>query len=113
MKIFPYILILCTIGLSGCAHDLMRGSVAMKVNDQEGHVCLGNNEVKVGDKVALYKNDCTQSGNKQFSSVYEPPCKKIKIGDGEITRVLNEHYSVVKADPGTTLQEGFIVEKYR
>ncbi len=43
---------------SGCAHSLMRGSVAMKANDEEAHVCMGNTEVKVGDRVVLYKNVC-------------------------------------------------------
>lgn len=41
------------IALSGCAHGLMRGSVAMKANEDEAHVCMGDKEVKAGDRVAL------------------------------------------------------------
>jgi hypothetical protein len=75
------------IGLIGVgyAHGLMRGSVAMKFNDHEAHVCLGDTEVKAGDKV--------------------------KIGEGTILQTLNEHYSVMKVDPQVAFEEGTIVEK--
>jgi hypothetical protein len=99
--------------LSGCVHDVMRGSVAMKINDQEGHVSLGRSEVEVGDRVALYDNECSSSSHTTYSSVYEPPCKKVKLGEGQITQVLNENYSVLKADAGTILKEGTIAEKIR
>ncbi len=113
MRGLSFILLGLAAGISGCAHDTMRGNVAMKITDQEGHVCLGNNEVKPGDRVTLYNNECLPSSNKQYSSVYEPPCKKVRIGEGRITQVLNDHYSVVTADPGITLKEGTIVEKMR
>jgi hypothetical protein len=32
-------------------HQFMRGSVAMKATGREAHVCLGDDEVKVGDHV--------------------------------------------------------------
>jgi hypothetical protein len=90
---------------------MMRGSVAMKVSDQEGYVCLGENEVKQGDKVALFRSDCTPVGtSNRAASPYGPACKKIKVGEGEITQLLNEHYSVVKTSPSVALQEGLIVE---
>lgn len=88
---------------TGCAasHSQMRGSVAMKVNDQEGHVCLGSNEVAVGDKLSVYKNECVQ----KFG------CKKTKLGEAKVTQVLDEHYSVVQFDPGVIVEEGTLVEK--
>jgi type IV secretory pathway protease TraF len=98
---------LLALSLGGCAHGLMRGSVAMKTGDHEAHVCMGNQEVKVGDKVVAYKNHCTGGGRARgdFS------CEKRKIGDGTITKLLNEHYSVVQFDDGVQFDEGTIVEK--
>lgn len=98
-------------GLAGCAsHSMMRGSVAMKISESEAHVCMGNNEVKVGDKVNVFKNNC----NKDFSSetsTYKTSCKKELVGQGEVTSLVNEHYSVVKFEKGVKFEEGTVIEK--
>lgn len=88
----------------------MRGSVAMKVNDAEAHVCLGDNEVMAGDKVALYKNDC-RSALVGAKAAPGGACEKVKLGEGVVSRTLNTHYSVVKVTPGVQFEEGTIVEK--
>jgi hypothetical protein len=110
MKKLGCFVMVCTMALSGCAHNLKRGSVVMKIDEDEGYVCLGENEVKEGDKVALFKSECTPAGTSRTSSAYVAPCKKIKIGEGEITKLLNEHYSVVMTAPNITMEEGTIVE---
>lgn len=94
----------------GCAHNTMRGSVAMKEDNSEAHVCLGKNEVKAGDRVTLFKNDCkaVAGGGEADTS---GSCEKVRIGEGTVERTLNEHYSIVKVDPGVKFQEGTIVEK--
>lgn len=104
--------VLLSASLFGCAHSTMRGSVAMKGDDQEAHVCLGNGEVKAGDKVALFKNVCTggKGGGKGGDRI-TGGCIKTKLGEGTVERTLNEHYSVVKVDPGVQFEEGSIVEK--
>ena len=107
MGILLFVLVLSGVGLVGCAHTAMRGSVAMKGDNQEAHVCLGDNEVKVGDRVSLYKNQCNGRGGKAGDIV----CQKIPLGGGEVTRLLNRHYSVVKVDPGVLFEEGTVVEK--
>lgn len=84
---------------SACAHSNMRGSVAMKTAPGEAHVCLGNGEVAVGDKVAIFQNVCQGK-----------TCTKTKVGEGQVTEILNDHYSVVKAS-GVSLEEGYIVER--
>jgi hypothetical protein len=115
MKIQCIVMALAATALTGCAHSTMRGSVAMKASDDEAHVCMGDKEVKAGDKVALFKNVCTggkggggRSGDRggDFGG-----CKKVKLGEGSIERVLNDHYSVVKVNPGVQFEEGSIVEK--
>lgn len=93
---------------SGCAHQQMRGSVVMKISDDEAHVCLGDHEVFAGDRVVLFKNVCSKGGKARDSSA---GCEKVKLGNGIVARVLNEHYSVIKVDEGVEFEEGAIVEK--
>ncbi|MGK5087356.1 hypothetical protein WDW86_07340 [Bdellovibrionota bacterium FG-2] len=95
--------------LIGCAHSTMRGTVAMKVSDREAHVCLGDNEVKAGDKVALFSSECKAGTGKQNAD--QAGCKKVKLGEGQVVRVLNEHYSLIEVNPGVLFNEGTIVEK--
>jgi len=113
MKAVKVISVVALLALVGCAHGTMRGSVAMKASDDEAHVCMGDNEVKAGDKVALYKNVCT--GGKGRGRAGDAGdfggCKKVALGDGVVERTLNEHYSVVKVSPGVQFEEGTIVEK--
>lgn len=99
-------LLILSISMAGCAHSVMRGSIAMKVSDTEAHVCMNNDEVKVGDKVELYSNVCTPSKIKgQF------PCKKVSKGYGAVEEILNEHYSLVKFEQGIKFGEGDFVER--
>lgn len=85
----------------------------MKVSEDEAHVCLGRGEVEEGDKVALFRNDCSRGKSPGFGkgTTAFRSCEKIKIGEGTVTKVLNEHYSVVKISPGVRFEEGTIVEK--
>lgn len=92
----------------GCAHSTMRGTVAMKASDGELHVCMGEKEVKAGDHVAFFVHQCRTQGARENQ---KDVCKKIKIGEGEVTQALNEHYSIVKPTPGLKIQEGTVVEK--
>lgn len=108
MKARTLIIFLSAVLISGCAHSTMRGSVAMKVSDGEAHICMGHHEVKAGDHITLYKNLCP-TAQKKFD--VGASCTKQKIGDGLITRILNEHYSVAKIDSGVPFEEGTIVEK--
>ena len=80
----------------------------MKAQDNEAHVCLGNKEVKVGDRVLLYQNICVRAGRTVGRA---SPCQKVKIGGGKVIRTLNEHYSVVRVDTGVPFEEGSLVEK--
>lgn len=97
-------------GLSGCAHKVMRGTVAMKTSENEAHVCMGKGEVAVGDKVTLFRNECVGKG------VGDRPggggtCEKKEVGSGMVQEVLNQHYSVVRFAQGVQFEEGSFVEK--
>jgi N-methylhydantoinase B/oxoprolinase/acetone carboxylase alpha subunit len=101
---------LILVGLSGCAHGIMRGSVAMKTSDTEAHVCMGKGEVSAGDRVRLFENACGGEGAGVRSGV-GTSCEKRELGMGTVEEVLNEHYSVVKFDKGVRFEKGTFVEK--
>lgn len=94
--------------LTGCTHGLMRGSVAMKVSDTEAHVCMENS--KVGERVTLFKNNCPNKGGARLGGS-GGSCEKVQLGQGTVTEILNQHYSVVKFDSGVSFEEGTFVEK--
>lgn len=95
--------------ISGCAHGLhSRGSVAVKHSDTEADVCLGEKDVKAGDKVALYRNHCKRRGGGPMSRTV---CTKVQIGEGQITKVLGEHYSSMSVPAGIPFDDGTLVEK--
>jgi len=115
MKTITGTLLATSMILTGCAHNMMRGSVAMKTSADEAHVCLGNGEVKQGDRVALYENICTNEGRSSGgkNGGEKPTCKKTFLGNGIVEELLNEHYSVIKVDQGVAFKEGTIVERIR
>ncbi|PWU18872.1 MAG: hypothetical protein C5B49_06570 [Bdellovibrio sp.] len=100
-----------SVGLFGCAHTAMRGSVAMKTSDNEAHVCMGEGEVKPGDRVRLFKNVCHSKGPSGAYSGAGAGCEKKEIGEGTVKEILNQHYSLVKFDQGIQVEEGTFVEK--
>ena len=103
---------LMSAGMMGCAHSAhTRGSVALKHSAQEADVCLGKNEVKPGDKVALFKSECKSKTRVGRADGSTSVCTKVKLGDGEVAQVLDEHYSTIRVNSGVSFEEGTIVEK--
>lgn len=102
---------------TGCTHAIMRGSVVMKSKNQ-AHVCLGDNEVRKGDRVTFYENKCehdsvagdTDRGGGGHVMVN---CTKKLLGQGTVVRLINTHFSTVVADKGVKFSEGTTVEKRR
>lgn len=114
MKIWNFIFTaVFAAGLTGCAHhQMMRGSVAMKANEREAHVCLGEDEVKVGDSVTAFRNACTlNSVDRAERGTKGVTCKLEKIGRGKVVSLLNNHYSTVEFDRGVPFEEGTVVQK--
>lgn len=102
--------IFCSAALLSCASGpLRKGHVVMKISPTEAHVAMGSNEVKVGDHIELYHNECSEVG--EHTSKRE--CKKIDAGHGVVTAVLNADYSIVKFADGTKFSEGDTIEKHR
>jgi hypothetical protein len=111
-SIYKFFTLLIIANVVGCAsHSIMRGSVAMKISDTEAHVCLGDKEVKVGDKINAFKNSCSSETSRNSRTGKVVPCQKVKIGTGEVTSLINDHYSIVKFDNIVDFNEGTIIEK--
>ena len=93
----------------GCAsHSFMRGTVAMKIDEKTAHVCLGEGDVKKGDKVIFYKNQCSSIGGELASDI---ECDLKILGEGKVARVLNSHYSEIKMNSSFEFEEGTLVQK--
>lgn len=103
------------MALAGCAVTAHRGSVAMKINDRQAHICMGKGEVKAGDRVVLFRNECSSPSSPQLknnlSAANPKACRRIMLGEGRVVEPLNDHYSVIQVDPGVVFEEGAIVEK--
>ena len=109
MKTF-LILLLGTTFLTSCAHKMMRGTVAMKTNNKTAHVCLGENDVKIGDTLEFYTNRCTATGGaREDGDIRE--CELKILGTGTVTKLLNNHYSEVRASGSFKFKEGTLVQK--
>lgn len=101
-----------TFLLSSCAHNFMRGTVAMKTDKSTAHVCLGNNDVKVGEKIDFYTNRCTGGGGTRDDGG-EMECEMKVLGTGTVTKLLNSHYSEVKTDGSFKISEGTLVQRQK
>lgn len=98
--------------ISGCSRiSVARGSIVMKVTQDSAHISLGDREVEAGDKVALYRNECSVAPFIRRGLTSPPLCSKRLISKGRIIDVLNKDYSVASFDPGIEIKEGDIVEK--
>ena len=127
MKNFLFIIIIFLI--SSCTHTFMRGTVAKKLNEKEVIVCLGQNDVKVGDIVKFQQNECSRSKNFSDLTMHElnttsggytehtgegqSTCELIYLGRGKVIRLINDHYSVVETNGDFKLETSTQVEIIR
>ena len=103
--LFAALLVSCASG-----GGVKRGSVAMKVSDNIAHVGMGGSEVKVGDHLVLYRNECTGGGSGKDRA--DRACKKVETGHGEVSQILSNDYSAVTFPTGTKFSEGDTLEKH-
>ena len=110
--------------LSSCAHTFMRGTVAKKISSEKAIVCLGENEIKVGDIIKFERSECrwaqsnnitmhessTLGGTPDYTGYGGSQCELIYLGRGEIIKLINDHYSVVKINGVFQFNESTQVE---
>jgi hypothetical protein len=94
--------------VAGCAPLPVRGTVVSREGDGEIRVSLGRFQVKVGDKVVLLKTTCGSTSSGKASAT---TCGNERVGEGVVTRILDERASLVKTDAGAALDAGVVVEK--
>ncbi len=99
--------------LSSCSHAHTRGSVVFSDSPTEGHVCLGENEVKPGDNLNVYRTECksTEVQNEVRGGKRRTICSKFLLGKAKVSDTSSEHFARVEALNGLVLKEGQIVEK--
>lgn len=96
-----------------CSHAHPRGSVVLKHSKEEVDVCIGSNEIQVGDKVAFFETTCVGSiaGNHGNGHIGGKKCSKKKVGEGEVIKLVDEHFSTVKLAEDFKVTEGTVVER--
>lgn len=100
---YHVILLACLFSQAGFAAT-KSGKVTMKINPSLVQVDLGERDVVIGDRVAVFKKTCSVGGK-------NPVCTKERVGGGSVSRVLNEVYSEVQLDGGVRAGEGYVVER--
>lgn len=103
-------LVVSACASTGLTRPPNRAAVVMKISNTEGYICMGVGEVWTGDRVALYRNKCVVPTSRNKLPP-QPACQRVKLGEGRVVDTLNEHYSVVRVDPGIEFDEGATVEK--
>lgn len=94
--------------VSSCAtHPLMKGTVALKVDDKNGVACLDTTNLQVGSKLSVSNNNCSRVPQSKSDPTY---CRLVEVGEVEITKVLNEHYSEFQTLGDFKFQEGSILK---
>lgn len=129
MRKVIYLFLLFTI--SSCAHTFMRGSVAKKLSSKKAIICLGKNEVKIGDLIKFEKSECNYSGSTSGITIHEiteasgiggnlnhtgygqSQCELIYLGRGKVTKLINDHFSIVEAERNFEFNESTQVEIIR
>lgn len=104
--------------LSSCAtisgkHHHTRGSVVALDSEEEAHVCLGEKEIKPGDRLSVYESVCKSeiSDDGPRVAIRRTTCERIARGEVEVVENSGSHFSKVRALSGLKLKEGFILEK--
>ena len=85
----------------------MRNTVVMKVSPTEANVCLHPGTFAVGDRVHIYQTTC------QMGLDHVVDCRRRRVGEGRITRAINDHYAAIGLAASSTFEEGFTVEVVR
>ncbi len=104
-------LILGACATRGAHEGTHRGSVVMKMENGEAHVCLGNTQVQTGDSVTLIRHECKSRRLGGKNGGVDIECTPKTLGVGTVVKVYDQHYSVAKFPEDLGFKEGDIVEK--
>lgn len=95
---------LLTLGCATSPKNTCTASIAHSPTEYD--VCIGDKQVKPGDRITFFKEHC--SGGGRHSS---RKCHKEKVGDASVLKTLDEHLSTVKLDSEFEITEQMTIEK--
>lgn len=111
---YKFFLLITSCWILGCASLSARGVVVMKVSDTEAHVDLGGAELQGVRGVSVYRPTCPPVVLLGKSKAADRAvCEKRLLGNGKVTEVMNDEYSLVTFPQAIAFEEGDIVEAYR
>lgn len=101
------------LGTAACT-SVRPGVVRMKVDDTTAHVALEQGQAEVGDSIALIESRCPRGPTPtRTRKPASDKCRRVVVGIGAVTELLNDQYSVVKFPSGLTFEEGDAVQVYQ
>lgn len=102
------LLILGMLIVSSCAsHSLMKGTVALKIDEKNGVACMDTSSLKPGSKLTVANNNCSRVPFSKNESSY---CQLVTVGEIEITKILNDHYTEFQTVGEFKFEEGSILK---
>ena len=100
--------------LTSCAHTFMRGKAI---------ICLGSDEIKIGDTVKFQESSCSWTpthditmhelsigGYSEQTGYGHAKCELLNLGRGTVVEIINDHFSVVETKGGFQFKESTQIE---
>jgi len=112
--LISFYLLSLTIGCSSKAvrERAKEGPVVGNLDDQTFQAEYKGSNLKVGDKLKIFKYEAFNEDLKGHISRTRPEDKKkVLIGSGTVSSVLNDNYYEIKTDEPKYIPEGSFIEK--
>lgn len=108
MRSILFFTVVGTIGFAtGCATSpKTKCKAAVSHSPTEYDVCIGDKQVKAGDKVEFFEKHCSVGGKNAARR-----CHNEKLGEGLVIKTLDEDLSTIKLDSEFEITESTIIEK--
>lgn len=93
---------------SGCSHSKIRPQCPVAANHAESEVdvCIGSDRVKTGDRIGFFKTNCLPP-----SRGTPKKCQREKVGEGRVTKVLDEHLSSVRLESSFAIDDSTTIDR--
>ncbi|MNK12060.1 hypothetical protein D3C87_301160 [compost metagenome] len=96
------VMVFASVGAFCATKSSVRGNVTMKISQTVAQINLGESDLKVGQRLAVFR--ACQGG--RFSV-----CNGDRVGSAQVTKIFNKKYSEVTMDKDVYFEEGYRVEK--
>ena len=96
----PLLFLIVLIGQASMA--AVQGKITIQIDSSKAQINLGNTKVRDADRVEIFEKTC--KGPKVEL------CKKEKIGEATVSKVLGQRAAEITLDNGIVVKEGYLVE---